>query len=78
MGLHGTGEVIVIMCGKDIPGNKLFIIMGKKKQNNITIDGLSLRHVSQIVRRKTTTQIKPSKKNTIPRRNKHKDEDLDL
>ena len=44
----------------------------KNRPKEPEINGLSLRHVAQIVRRKTTTQVRDTPKNKIPRKRKHK------
>ena len=46
----------------------------KNQENKTDLNGLSLRHVSQIVRRKMITKSVPSKK-AFSRKKKHKNQD---
>jgi len=49
-------------------------VMSDDKKDKDILNGLSLRHVAQIVRRKMVTKSVPSKKN-YTRKKKHKNQD---
>lgn len=50
------------------------LVMADDKKDKDILNGLNLRHVAQIVRRKMVTKSVPSKKN-YTRKKKHKNQD---